>query len=51
MQPHTNTIQRSKRRAFALGQILITPGADGIDIYSGTQKMCGGRVKSIPHVE
>ena len=30
---------------------VAQPGADGVDIYSGLQKMCGGRVAPIPHVE
>ncbi|HSE34236.1 MAG TPA: hypothetical protein VLA93_21865 [Pyrinomonadaceae bacterium] len=30
---------------------VVQPGADGIDIYSGTQKMSGGRVAPIPHAE
>jgi len=30
---------------------MAQPGADGIDIYSGTQKMCGGRVAAISDAE
>ena len=30
---------------------VAQPGADGVDIYSATQKMCGGRVAPIPHAE
>jgi hypothetical protein len=28
---------------------VAQPSADGVDIYSGSQKMCGGRVAPVPH--
>lgn len=30
---------------------VAQPSADGVDIYSGKQKMCGRRVVPIPHAE
>ena len=49
--PWLSSPDRFQRDVGGINRDVAQRGTDGIDIYAGTQKMCGGRVAPIPQAE